>query len=437
MKSPTTEIKFSGDILEKAYLNETLNSERLRVTILAGLLGFVVIALLILFSFFQKEYEQLFKDNQAIYTLLIFILIIIAYELVVRYFLGKRAVTHKNPPVFLRYLNAFLETSMPTILLIIVIHMSDQVLILQGPAVLTYFLFIILATLRLDFSICLFTGFIAAAEYISISLIYTNYLNLTAAGTLVQTNIQYFGNGLMIITAGIAAGFVANQIKLKLHKSFKTIQEKNEVVNLFGQQISQQIVDEILAHRTKLKSKRKNVCVMFLDIRNFTPFAEHQEPEKVVAYLNKLFGFMIEIVNQHHGIINQFLGDGFMATFGAPVSYENNSQNAVDAALKIIDRIKAENEKGLYPQTRIGIGLHSGEAVTGNIGTSLRKQYSITGNVVILASRIEQLNKKYNSQLLVSDEVYSKVKNLPDNHIALGAIKIKGREEPILLYKLS
>jgi len=241
----------------------------------------------------------------------------------------------------------------------------------------------------------------------------------------------------MMITAGIAAGFVANQIKLKMHKSFKTIQEKNEVVNLFGQQISQQIVDEILKHRTRLKSKRKKVCVMFLDIRNFTRFAEHQEPEDVVAYLNRLFGFMIEIVNRHHGIINQFLGDGFIATFGAPVSHKNNSRNAVHAALEIIDRIKIENEKGLYPHTRIGIGLHTGEAVTGNIGTSLRKQYSITGNVVILASRIEQLNKRYNSQLLVSDEVYSEIKDLPDNHTALGKVQIKGREEPILLYKLA
>lgn len=432
-----TDIKISGNLLEQAYFTETLNSERLRVTILAGLLGFVVIALLILFSFFQEEYRQLFKDNQAIYSLFIFILFIITYELVVRYFLGKRSVTYKTPSVFLRYLKAFLEISMPTILLIIIIHSSEQILILQGPAVLTYFLFIILATLRLDFSICLFTGFIAALEYISISVIYTNYFNLSSTGILVNTNILYFGNGVMMITAGIAAGFVANQIKLKMHKSFKTIQEKNEIVNYFGQQISQQIVDEILAHRTKLKSKRKNVCVMFLDIRNFTPFAEHQEPEEVVEYLNKLFGFMIEIVNHHHGIINQFLGDGFMATFGAPVSYGNNSQYAVDAALMIIDRIKVENEKGLYPQTRIGIGLHSGEAVTGNIGTSLRKQYSITGNVVILASRIEQLNKKYHSQLIISEEVYSQVKNLPANFVSLGAVNVKGREEPISLFRLS
>ena len=146
---------------------------------------------------------------------------------------------------------------------------------------------------------------------------------------------------------------------------------------------------------------------------------------------------MIEVVNAHHGIINQFLGDGFMATFGAPVSYGNNSQHAMDAALKIIDKIKVENEKGLNPQTRIGIGLHSGEAVTGNIGTSLRKQYSITGNVVILASRIEQLNKKYHSQLIISEEVYSQAKNLSDNFVSLGAVNVKGREEPISLYKLA
>ena len=437
MKTPSTDIKFSVSLPEQAFFSETLQSERFRVTILAGLFGFIIIALLILYSFFSEEYLHIFKDHQAIYSLLIFILLIIAYELLVRYFLIKRVDVAKNPSNFLRYLNAFFEISMLTILLIVIIHLTNQIFILEGPAVLTYFLFIILATLRLDFSLCVFTGFIAATEYILISLVYTKYMVFPDDTVLSSTNIQYFGKGLMMITAGIAAGFVANRIKSKIKKSFKTIQEKNEVVNLFSQQISQQIVDEILMHPTKLESKRKNVCVMFLDIRNFTPFVEHKEPEEVVTYLNKLFGFMIEIVNQHHGIINQFLGDGFMATFGAPVSFGNINQHAVAAAQEIIDKINIEFEKGHIPPTRIGIGLHSGEAITGNIGSSLRKQYSITGNVVILASRVEQLNKKYNSQLLISEEVYSQIKKIPNNFISIGTVSVKGREKPISLYKLS
>jgi adenylate cyclase len=107
---------------------------------------------------------------------------------------------------------------------------------------------------------------------------------------------------------------------------------------------------------------------------------------------------MIDGVQRYDGVINQFLGDGFMATFGAPVSEGNIPQKAVMASMEIIEKVKQENNAGNIPETKIGIGLHYGEAVIGNIGSSVRKQYSITGNVVIMASRIEQLNKRWHSQ---------------------------------------
>ncbi|MBA7555367.1 Adenylate cyclase 1 [subsurface metagenome] len=175
---------------------------------------------------------------------------------------------------------------------------------------------------------------------------------------------------------------------------------------------------------------------MFLDIRKFTPFVEQHQPEEVVAYLNALFGFMINIVQSHQGVINQFLGDGFMATFGAPVSIGNSSQLATEASQEIIDKMASEYNKGNIPKTRIGIGLHYDEAVTGNIGSSVRKQYSITGKVVIMASRIEQLNKKYDTSLLVSEEVYNQLNNVTQSAFTLlGSSKIKGSEKLVSLYK--
>ena len=175
---------------------------------------------------------------------------------------------------------------------------------------------------------------------------------------------------------------------------------------------------------------------MFLDIRQFTPFVEKHQPEEVVAYLNTLFGFMIRIIESHHGVINQFLGDGFMATFGAPVSINNPNQHAVDASQEIIYKLNKEHAKGSIPKTKIGIGLHYDEAVTGNIGSSLRKQYSITGKVVIMASRIEQLNKKYNTSLLISEEVYNHINKETKNTFSeIGTSSIKGSKNPVSLYK--
>ena len=175
---------------------------------------------------------------------------------------------------------------------------------------------------------------------------------------------------------------------------------------------------------------------MFLDIREFSQYAEKKQPEDIIKFQNDVFGFMIEIINMNNGIINQFLGDGYMATFGAPLSSGNDCQNALNASVKIIDELEKKNEKGELPGIKIGIGLHSGFVVAGNVGTETRKQYSISGNTVILASRIEQLNKTYNSSLLISKEVMEKVdlKDLePEYH---GKVQIKGRAEPIEIYQI-
>jgi adenylate cyclase len=175
---------------------------------------------------------------------------------------------------------------------------------------------------------------------------------------------------------------------------------------------------------------------MFLDIRGFTPFAENKEPDEIIQYQNDVFGFMIDIISKHHGIINQFLGDGFMATFGAPVSSGNDSQNAVNASLEILKLLKQKCESGEIPETKIGIGIHAGNIVTGNVGTPERKQFTITGNTVILASRIEQLNKEFGSQLLISEEVFQNIdmENIP--YEPLGVAHVKGREKPIPIVKL-
>ena len=209
--------------------------------------------------------------------------------------------------------------------------------------------------------------------------------------------------------SGIVAGLVTNQIKTRIYKSFTTVEERNNIEKLFGQQVSAEIVDEIINQKYEITSKRRFVCIMFLDIRDFTPFSENKKPEEIIQFQNDVFSFMIEIINKHHGIINQFMGDGFMATFGAPVSKENDCQNALTAAIEIEKELNNQIRDGRIPNIKIGIGLHAGEVVTGNVGTSTRKQYSVTGNVVILASRIEQLNKQYQSTILISKEVYDKV----------------------------
>ncbi len=175
--------------------------------------------------------------------------------------------------------------------------------------------------------------------------------------------------------------------------------------------------------------------MMFFDICDFTAFSEKRDPEEIVNYLNSVFEFIIEIINKHGGIINKFLGDGFMAVFGAPLSSREDAQNAVNASLEILKKLEDLESKKLILSTIIGIGLHAGVAVTGNVGSSLRKEYTIIGDVVNLASRIEQLNKQFNSQILMSSDVYVRLSQKLGED--LGEVKVKGREEPIKIFKLA
>jgi len=213
------------------------------------------------------------------------------------------------------------------------------------------------------------------------------------------------------------------------------IAEKN-ISTLLKQQVSGEIAKELI--KPSNQGKKKFVCVMFLDIRDFTPRAETMSPEELIDYQNNVFGFMIDTIEKYNGNINQIMGDGFMATFGAPKSYGNDCKNAYNAAREILVKVKEKNDSNDIPPTKVGIGLHAGNVVTGNVGTDIRKQYSVTGNTVIIASRVEQLNKEYKSQLIITEEVYEHIKQdtkMVDDQMI--EVSVKGRSKPVRIIKVA
>jgi class 3 adenylate cyclase len=258
-----------------------------------------------------------------------------------------------------------------------------------------------------------------------------------------RTFKQNLAIGLVLLAALLLALFFLYRNKRKDHRKLSVAYNDLEVTRdhlaraekrikaLLQQQVSGAVADELLSAGDDKPVERRFVCIMFLDIRDFTPFAEKRNPEEIISYQNLVFSFMIDIVNQYGGIINQIMGDGMMATFGAPVSTGNDCLQAVESAKEIIARLDEKVKAGEIPETRIGIGLHAGYVVAGNVGTSERKQYSITGNTVILASRIEQLNKKFDSTLIISREVYEE---LPSDHfqaVSFSSVQVKGRSNPM------
>ena len=418
---------------------EMLQSDKLRVTILmcAWLSSFVIMA--VLGVFFYDQFQSAFHGRFRIFLLCFSAGIAVTATCM---FLERAAINRairKQEDRFWwrRYLSVFVETSLPTMGMLVSAVFLGPLQALFTPAAFVYSLFIVLSVLRLDFRLCVFTGAVAGLEYIVLATLFINRASSAGLDPVLTGTPQHLLKGCLLLVTGVVAGLVTLQIRKRILRSFEMVEERNRISRTFGEYVSPAVMDTLLDFRSDLRSESKNVCVMFLDIRNFTGFAEKRNPEEVVRYLDSLFEFMIEIVNRHHGIINKFLGDGFMAVFGAPLSTGSDCANALDAAQEILARVDEEVSRGRILPTKVGIGLHAGEAVTGSIGSELRREYTVIGDVVNLAARIEKLNKTFDSQLLVSEIVWQTLGENFTAAIPMGQVHVKGREEGIGVYRVA
>lgn len=419
---------------------EVLYSERMRALII---MGFFLLSALWFFSI-GSLFGNTFPDAsmKQVRGVPVYVWLSLAFMGISLYEAFFAAVlTHfirrkKNFPVPPRFFNALVEVSIPTITIYLASFIYNPFEALFLPAVFMYFLFIILSAFRLNLALILFTGGVAAAEYLILSLHLLHASPVFPPDTVFSSPGMYLARTLILLAAGIATAFVSQQIRKRMINSLKTLEDRNRIVGIFGQHVTPEVVDRILAQEGDVVSEERKVCIMFLDIRNFTGYSENRDAGEVIAYLNYLFDFMIEIVNARGGIINKFLGDGFMAVFGAPVSTEHDIPRAVEAGREILRRLESEASAGNIPPTRIGIGLHAGMAMTGNVGSPVRREYTVMGGVVNVASRIEQLNKTYGSAFLVSEAVAAEMESLPEDARDLGPVEIRGLERPVRIYRL-
>jgi adenylate cyclase len=231
------------------------------------------------------------------------------------------------------------------------------------------------------------------------------------------------------------AGLVSVRIRKSLVETMQTMRERERVIALFGQRVSPRVVDQLLTQPRGDASELRTVCILVLDIRNFTSFAEKRSPAEVVALLNTLWSFMVRAINEHHGFINKFLGDGFLAVFGAPFSEANDCQNALAAARRILREFDDFTSAGALPPIQVGMALHAGDAIVGNIGSAERKEYTVIGDVVNVAFRLEALNKDFGSRLLVSERVCQTAEVNGAKHVA--PVQVRGRDETIEVYHVA
>lgn len=272
--------------------------------------------------------------------------------------------------------------------------------------------------------------------------------------TIVVMIIFYFGNtittpiiDLVWATKKIKEGEYRVDIQPTTHDEIgeltasfiemgRGLEEREKIKSAFGKFVNKEIAEAAMRGSLALGGERKTVAILFSDIRSFTAISERLQPEEVVEFLNQYMTRMVECVNATGGVVDKFIGDAIMAVWGTPVSRGNDTEDAVNCALmmrKSLMEFNADRGGPGRPVINIGLGINTGTVLAGQIGSEDRMEYTVIGDAVNLASRIESLSKPFGTDILISEESYELVRDIFDV-VPMQKIRVKGKEAPQQIY---
>lgn len=292
--------------------------------------------------------------------------------------------------------------------------------------------------------------------------------------------VLYFGawsfEGMQLgpkMVTGVAAGLPAAiyfqwQIRKLPHSERRGIFERSplEIVTLrrevelqreryesvkstFGRYVSPEVVELLMAdpNRLSLGGEEREVAILFADLEGYSTLSEKLSPTETLSLLNRFFDRVNRVVQRHEGMVNNYLGDGVLAVFGAPLAIQNHSDKALAAALDLLREVEGLdtelaregvlNREGERAKIGVRIGLHAGRVVVGNLGNEQRTEYAVIGDVVNTAARLEALNKSLGTRLLLSDALRRELASSPTDLVALGPHRVKGREQEVEVFTVA
>jgi len=216
--------------------------------------------------------------------------------------------------------------------------------------------------------------------------------------------------------------------------------EKKKIRGAFQHYLTASVVEQMLKHpeRLRLGGEKKDLTVLFSDIRGFTSISEHMTPETLVKFLNEYLTKMTDIIFKYDGLLDKYMGDAIMAIWGAPLDQPDHTRRACYTALDMVDELRGLQQKWAaegMPQLNIGIGINAGPMVVGNMGSDRRFDYTVMGDSVNLGSRLEGLNKVYGTNIIVSEMTYERVREEILGR-QLDSVRVKGKEQPVKIYEL-
>lgn len=340
---------------------------------------------------------------------------------------------------FLRYLNSFLQVSLVSIAIIFDVQAHGGQYALSSMPPMAYGLVLIVTAFRLRPWMGVFAGFVAALEF---GLIYaflilpSGDLNENLIAQIPSLGWEVTGMKIFVLLAlGGACSFAAYRLRSQLLSMIKDAVRQTRLENSLGRYVSKEVAAEIMeGQEGKIPIRRVSAVIMFGDIRGFTEFSNQRDPIEVVTFLNSFFETVNEEIARHGGVLNKFLGDGFLAVFGVYNKTENVHQAAVNATLSILEEGESHlKQHGL----EVGLALNSGEVIAGEIGSEGRCEFTVIGNTVNVASRIEGFNRKLGTRFLVPNDFLKHLDVDTLNAISHGKFAIRGITGEVELVELS
>lgn len=273
------------------------------------------------------------------------------------------------------------------------------------------------------------------------------YVVLLAILLLVFTDtwVSFYGQNLKIFLERyrfaltllpVGVYFFYSYLDKKRHREER---EKEHIKKAFQQYVMPAIIDQMLKEPDKLKlgGEKRNLSILFSDIRGFTGISEQLGPEDLVNLLNDYLNEMTEVVLENRGVVDKYIGDAIMAFWNAPVDDPTHVQMSVKTAVEMMKRLQKKQkewtEKG-YPMINIGIGINCGDVIVGNMGSHKRFDYTCLGDHVNLASRVEGINKLYGTNIIVTENCLSLIKNFELRELDL--VAVKGKKKPVKIYEV-
>ena len=256
---------------------------------------------------------------------------------------------------------------------------------------------------------------------------------------LVLVDYAAFLHGWWLNFSVPALALVSNVLLVSLYRALVEEKEKRRIRTAFGQYLSPEVIRRLLFNPKLVEPKKTEITVMFSDIRGFTTISENLDAQDLAVFLNQYLSDMTSLVFEYQGTLDKYIGDAVMAFWGAPFEVDDHAVNGCNSALQMMQRVREMQQewqaKG-KPKIDIGIGLNSGVASVGNMGSALRYGYTALGDTVNLSSRLEGLNKDYGTHIIVNETTYAATREANFVYRELDVIRVKGKTHPVTIYEL-